>query len=41
VSGGVTFAGFESATVGRLVTGGEQTIWTTRNAGGSWTKISF
>jgi BNR/Asp-box repeat. len=40
VTGNVTFVGFESNTVGRVVTGGN-TIWTTRDAGQSWTPVTF
>jgi photosystem II stability/assembly factor-like uncharacterized protein len=36
-----TFIGFESATVGRVVIGTGQTIWTTRDAGLTWTKHTF
>lgn len=36
VTGSVSFVGFESGTVGRAVTGGS-TIWTTRDAGQTWT----
>lgn len=40
VSGNVTFVGFESDTVGRVVTDGN-TIWTTRDAGVHWTPVTF
>jgi photosystem II stability/assembly factor-like uncharacterized protein len=39
-SGTVDFAGFESASVGRVVTNGT-TIWTTRDGGASWTSIQL
>ncbi|WP_375497010.1 hypothetical protein [uncultured Jatrophihabitans sp.] len=38
ISAGITFAGFETTTVGRLVTDGGRTIWTTRDAGATWTR---
>ena len=41
VSGGVTFAGFESTSVGRLVTDDGRTVWTTRDAGATWTAVGF
>jgi photosystem II stability/assembly factor-like uncharacterized protein len=37
----VTFIGFESAAVGRIVTGGGKAIWTTRDGGASWTEVVF
>ena len=40
VTGQPSFAGFESTTVGRIVTGGN-TIWTTRDAGAHWTHVTF
>jgi photosystem II stability/assembly factor-like uncharacterized protein len=41
VTGEVAFVGFESDRVGRVVTGGGRTIWTTRDAGETWTKVNF
>ena len=41
VSAGVTFAGFESPQVGRLVTDNGQIVWTTHDAGAHWTKASL
>jgi photosystem II stability/assembly factor-like uncharacterized protein len=38
--GSVTFAGFESASVGRVVTD-QQTLWTTRDAGRTWTAATI
>jgi photosystem II stability/assembly factor-like uncharacterized protein len=35
------FVGFESASVGRVVTDAGRTIWTTRDAGQTWTKHTF
>jgi photosystem II stability/assembly factor-like uncharacterized protein len=40
VSGEVTFVGFESALVGRAVTD-NRIIWTTRDAGTTWTAARF
>jgi photosystem II stability/assembly factor-like uncharacterized protein len=36
-----TFVGFESETVGRVVTDAGRTIWTTRDAGLTWTQHRF
>jgi hypothetical protein len=41
VAGAVSFVGFESDTVGRVVGDNGRAIWTTRDAGASWTKVSF
>lgn len=41
ITGEVTFAGFESATLGRIVTDGGRTIWTTTDAGRHWTPFTF
>jgi photosystem II stability/assembly factor-like uncharacterized protein len=38
---GVSFVGFESPTVGRVVTDGGRSIWTTTNAGKTWTEKVF
>jgi photosystem II stability/assembly factor-like uncharacterized protein len=40
-SEGVAFLGFESAQVGRVVTNGGRTIWTTRDGGLHWTPVTF
>jgi len=40
ISGEVTFVGFESTTVGRVVADGGRTIWTTRDAGASWQQVT-
>lgn len=41
VTGAVSFIGFESRQVGRAVTDGGRTIWTTRDAGASWSAVRF
>jgi photosystem II stability/assembly factor-like uncharacterized protein len=41
ISGGVTWVGFESTTVGRIVSDNGRTIWTTQDAGAHWTPFSF
>ncbi|WP_375487229.1 hypothetical protein [uncultured Jatrophihabitans sp.] len=41
VTGGVRFIGFESPQVGRIVSADGHTIWTTRDAGASWTKVTL
>jgi photosystem II stability/assembly factor-like uncharacterized protein len=41
VTGAVTFAGFESPTVGRVVTDSGRRIWTTADGGRSWSSIEF
>jgi len=33
--------GFENGSVGRAVSGGGSTIWTTRDAGKTWTSYTF
>ena len=38
---GVSFVGFESNQVGRLVADHGTEIWTTRDGGKSWTKVRF
>jgi photosystem II stability/assembly factor-like uncharacterized protein len=38
---GVSFLGFESPTVGRAVTSGGRTIWTTHDGGQTWTPVQF
>jgi hypothetical protein len=38
---GFTFLGFESATTGRWVSGDASTVWTTHDAGQTWTSITF
>lgn len=40
VTGHITFVGFENRSVGRAVTDGNA-IWTTRDAGESWTQAAF
>ena len=40
-AGTAVFLGFENDQVGRFVTDGGTAIWTTRNAGESWTKASI
>jgi len=40
ISGAVTFVGFESTTVGRVVADGGRTIWTTRDAGAHWQPVT-
>jgi photosystem II stability/assembly factor-like uncharacterized protein len=40
-TGPVSFLGFESARVGRAVTDGGRTIWTTSDAGESWTAVGL
>ncbi|MGH8962558.1 MAG: hypothetical protein ACRDWT_15455 [Jatrophihabitantaceae bacterium] len=37
----VTFVGFESDTVGRIATNAGRTIWTTQDAGATWTAHTF
>jgi len=39
--GPATFIGFESATVGRAIADSGRTIWTTRDAGLTWTPYTF
>lgn len=39
--GGVTWLGFESKTVGRIVSDAGRTIWTTHDAGAHWTPFTF
>jgi hypothetical protein len=41
ISGSVTFAGFESTTVGRVVSDGGRTIWTTRDGGATWHEVTL
>jgi photosystem II stability/assembly factor-like uncharacterized protein len=41
VSGNVSWVGFESTTVGRIVSDNGRTIWTTQDAGAHWTPFSF
>jgi hypothetical protein len=41
VVGAMGFVGFESRDVGRVVTDRGRSIWTTRNAGRTWTEVSF
>ena len=41
VDGTATFVGFESETLGRVVTDAGRTIWTTTDAGTSWTAFTF
>lgn len=41
ISGKVSFVGFESQTLGRIVTDGGRTIWTTTDGGTSWTPYTF
>jgi photosystem II stability/assembly factor-like uncharacterized protein len=41
ITGVVTFAGFESTTVGRVVADGGKTIWTTRDAGATWREVTL
>jgi photosystem II stability/assembly factor-like uncharacterized protein len=36
ISGTATFAGFESSVLGRIVTDGGRTVWTTRDGGARW-----
>jgi photosystem II stability/assembly factor-like uncharacterized protein len=38
---GVSFVGFESPQVGRLVANHGTEIWTTRDGGKSWAKVVF
>lgn len=40
-SAGVCFLGFENATVGRFVSDDGTTVWTTQDAGKSWTPTTF
>ena len=39
--GGVSFIGFESPTVGRAITDNGRKVWTTSNAGRTWTAFVF
>jgi photosystem II stability/assembly factor-like uncharacterized protein len=41
VTGTVSFAGFESPSLGRIVTDGGRTIWTTTDGGASWSRFGF
>lgn len=41
VTGTATFVGFESPTLGRIVTDGGRTVWTTTDAGAHWTPFHF
>jgi photosystem II stability/assembly factor-like uncharacterized protein len=41
VTGEASFAGFESPTLGRIVTDGGRTIWTTTDAGAHWSRFTF
>jgi photosystem II stability/assembly factor-like uncharacterized protein len=41
ISGQVTFIGFESTSVGRVVADGGRTIWTTRDAGVTWRPVTM
>jgi photosystem II stability/assembly factor-like uncharacterized protein len=41
VTGKIGFVGFESKTVGRAVSSDGRTIWTTRDAGKTWTPAAF
>jgi photosystem II stability/assembly factor-like uncharacterized protein len=41
VTGSVTFIGFESRQVGRAVTDGGRSIWTTRDGGATWSAVRF
>lgn len=41
VTGAVSFIGFESPQVGRAVTDGGRSIWTTRNGGATWSAVRF
>jgi photosystem II stability/assembly factor-like uncharacterized protein len=41
VPGDVTFVGFESTQVGRVIAQNGRSIWTTRDSGRTWTPISF
>ena len=41
VSGEASFVGFESPTLGRIVTDGGRTIWTTTDAGAHWSRFTF
>jgi photosystem II stability/assembly factor-like uncharacterized protein len=41
LTGGVSWVGFESTTVGRIVSDTGRTIWTTHDAGAQWTPFSF
>lgn len=40
-AGTLTWAGFESKTVGRVIADGGRAIWTTRDAGATWTRLTF
>lgn len=40
-STGVCFLGFENATMGRFVGADGRTVWTTRDAGKTWSPVSF
>lgn len=41
IAGDVSFVGFESPTLGRIVTDGGRTIWTTRDGGAHWSAFQF
>lgn len=41
VLGPVSWLGFESTTVGRIISGDGRTIWTTNDAGAHWTPFTF
>jgi hypothetical protein len=41
VTGTVSYLGFESQAVGRAVANKGRTIWTTRDAGATWTPVTF
>jgi len=40
-AGNLAWAGFESTTVGRVLTDGGRTIWTTHDAGATWTPLTL
>jgi photosystem II stability/assembly factor-like uncharacterized protein len=39
--GQVSWIGFETSSVGRAISGDGRTIWTTTDAGATWTKYTF
>ncbi|HEV7204065.1 MAG TPA: hypothetical protein VGN18_05605 [Jatrophihabitans sp.] len=41
VSGPITFVGFESATIGRVIGDNGQSLWTTRDGGLTWQRAAF
>jgi len=41
VTGQVSFVGFESGTVGRAITDGGRTVWTTHDGGRTWSEFTF